>query len=1174
MKAMLRSLCLLGLLATQLAVAATRLPQPIKHFAPLFWYAYRDSAERIHESLVTLEAHGLPLQQALARLASQVGGRLTYDATQLPRRLIHISLQRVPLKVALDSLLAGTNLSVWASPSGQLVLVPILQAPEADPTPQHVVQGQVTDAETNQPLPGVNVVVKGKMIGTTTNLEGFYTLEVPSPNDTLVFSFVGYRGVEIPINGRTRIDVQLMPAVEELGEIVVIGYGTQQRVRVTGSIASLPMEKVAELPTFTFENAILGRLPGVQVQETSGEPGAAPTVRVRGTRSITAGNDPLYVIDGFPVTSNPVLQGSIALREALYQPPPINPLAALNPDDIASVEVLKDASAAAIYGSRGANGVILITTRKGRRDGSIQVRYNGYVGLQEVARKPDLMNARELIEYTIDARNNNYREKYGQDPPNPRTNEGRPNDDFVRIPEKYINWDGTDTDWLDLIFRTAPTVSQHLSIAGGAEKIGYYVAGSYLMQEGLIDGPNNLTRYSLRVNLEADPHERLRLNLNLTSAFTRTHRLPADAPYFARPPGIIYSALVHSPVVKPYNEDGTPNQLDNQSYLGGGTTSASNPLAIIEAVTDVLDNHRTFGTLSAGYTLRPGLVYRLNLGVDLNNYQRAFYQANSLLFRTATRGEPFGQANASQSLNWLIEHTLSYDVSFKNAHYLSALAGYTAQKETIDLSQVEARNFPDDKVKTISGGQVTGGSGVQEAWSLVSMLARLSYSYRDRYLVSASIRADRSSRFGRNRQTGVFPSLSVGWRLHEEPFMQGLRGLFSELKLRSSYGVTGNFQIPNYASISLLDQANYVIGNQVVLGAAPATLGDQNLTWETTRQLNLGLDVGLLADRIYFTAEFYNSITEDLLLYVNVPTALGYETALTNIGKVRNRGFEFSLTSRNLVGAFTWETDFNLSLNRNKVLALGPENAPIYALDVAGLRYVTQVGAPIGSYYGFVVDGIYQSQAEIAQAPIDRLARKPGPGDFRFKDIDGDGDVDNDDRTIIGSYFPDYTFGITNRFGYKNFDLTVFIQGVQGHEILNLTSRHLKNGEANFNSYAIFNYRWRSPQEPGNGKVPRADRQTDLHGNNNRPSTFQVEDGSYVRVRSVTLGYTLPQRLLGRYVSQARVYLTATNLFTWTDYLGFNPEVSMRAESALTPGLDYGTYPLARTYTLGISLAF
>lgn len=316
----------------------------------------------------------------------------------------------------------------------------------------------------------------------------------------------------------------------------------------------------------------------------------------------------------------------------------------------------------------------------------------------------------------------------------------------------------------------------------------------------------------------------------------------------------------------------------------------------------MLDNHRTFGTLSADYTLRPGLVYRVNLGVDLNNYQRTFYRANSLLYRTARTGEPFGQANASQSLNWLIEHTLSYEVSLNDAHYLSAVAGYTAQKETIDLSQVEARNFPDDKVKTISGGQVTGGSGVQEAWSLVSMLARLSYSYRDRYLLTASIRSDRSSRFGRNRQTGVFPSVSVGWRIQEEPFMQPVRGFLSELKLRTSYGVTGNFQIPNYASISLLDQANYVVGNQVVLGAAPATLGDENLTWETTRQFNLGLDVGLLADRIYFTAEFYNSITEDLLLYVNVPTALGYESALTNIGKVRNRGFEFSLTSRNLVG--------------------------------------------------------------------------------------------------------------------------------------------------------------------------------------------------------------------------------------------------------------------------------
>ncbi|MEM1126377.1 MAG: TonB-dependent receptor [Bacteroidota bacterium] len=1043
------------------------------------------------------------------------------------------------------------------------------------------ISGTVTDAETGGPLPGVNVFAKGTTAGGATDLDGRYAIQVPASADTLVFSFVGYIAQEVAIQGRTVIDVVMAPDVERLNEVLVVGYGTQQRARISGSISSIDVEKLEEIPITSFEGGIQGQLPGVVVQEPTGEPGATPTIRVRGTGSITAGNEPLYVIDGFPVARDVDLQGNLFRRRAAFRPPPSNPLAGLNPGDIQSIEILKDASSAAIYGSRGSNGVVLITTKKGRPDGRATIRYDAYIGTQTVANTPDMMNAQELITYTQDARNNNYLQKFDPLNPNspnfnpnydPTTNAGRPDDGNVLIPEAYVNWDGTDTDWLGQIFDSAPVASSNLSVSGGSGSTTYYLSGGYLNQEGIISG-SGFERFSGRVNLATNPLNWLTVGVNLSSAFTQQDRLPAGSPYFARPPGIVYSALVHSPVVAPFNDDGTPNQLNNQSYLGGGTTSASNPLAIQDGVEEALDSHRTFGNLYGEAELLPGLRYRAYFGADLLDYTRSFYRASTLLYRTARQGETYAQSSSSRSFNWVLENTLSYDREFTDEHAFSGVVGYTAQKEVIDVNDIIAQNFPDDEVRTISGGQVTDGTSFREEWALVSFLARANYSFRDRYLLTATIRTDRSSRFGADNQTGVFPSVSAGWRLSEEAFMQETP--FNNLLLRASYGVTGNFLIPNYGSIALLTQGNYILSDGVASGVVPTTLGNQELTWETTRQFNVGLDVALLQDRFYFTAEFYNSITSDLLLDVNIPAALGFTTALTNIGEVRNRGFEFSITSRNIVGGdFEWSTDFNISTNTNEVLELGTEGDPILSAGGAGLRHITRVGDAIGSYYGWVVDGIYQDEQDIANSPADALAPDPQPGDFKFKDINGDGIINADDRTVTGNYFPDYTFGINNTFSYRGVDLQVFIQGVQGNEILNLTSRHLKNGEANFNSYAVFNDRWRSPEDPGNGDVPRADRQSALHGNNNRQSDFQVEDGSYIRLRTLTLGYTLDQGLFQGRLQRARVYLTGTNLFTSTDYLGFNPEVSNQSQVSTTPGEDYGAYPLARTWTLGVNLTF
>lgn len=1049
------------------------------------------------------------------------------------------------------------------------------------------ISGTVTDLETATPIPGVTIKIKGRNAGTSTNSKGNYNLTADQ-NDILVFSYVGYVTQEVPV-GASPLNVQLKPDASGLNEVLVVGYGTQQKRNITGAVASLTARSIKDQPLTTFENAIVGQIAGVQVQEPSGEPGSAPTIRIRGAGSISAGNEPLYVVDGFPISKNvePGVQGDVAKRTVAFRPQPANPLATISPSDIESIEVLKDASAAAIYGSRGSNGVILITTKRGKRDGKPDISFDSYVGVQEVANRVKLMNSAELTAYVKDARNN----AYLQDVPgalaadnnvtrlakvsaNPSLQAAN-----YYIPDDYANPTGTDTDWQDVLFKNALVQNSTLSLSGGSEKFGYYVSGNYYDQNGIID-KTGFKRYSLRVNLDAQPFPKLKVGFNVNPSYTDQQRGSTSAPYFADPPGAVYTALVTSPTVSPYLPDGSINQSRNQSHLftedgkSANMTASSNPLAVIRYIHDNLNQFRTTTSGFAEYELFKDLKYKLYAGADINSYNKDYYRERAFRDRDATVGVPFGQSNSSLETNWLVENTLSYDKKI-NEHSLSVVAGYTAQKDRLSYNQVQAENYPDDLVQTISGGQVTGGTSAKEEWALVSYLARANYAFKDRYLLSATVRSDKASRFGKGNRTGVFPSFSAGWRIIEESFLKD-QNVLSDLKLRASWGKTGNFLIPNYASIGLLNPANYVFGNGVVNGIAPSTPSNNSLTWEKNTQTDAGLEIGFLKNRIFATVDLYRKVTSDLLLNVQVPAAVGFGTLnpLQNIGKVENKGIEISVSSRNLVGSFTWNTDLNFSANKNKVLKLGINNDPIYGASANDTRHVTRVGDAIGSYFGYVVDGIYQSQADIDRSPVDKIAVKASPGDFKFKDVNGDGVIDAKDRTVIGNYQPDFTYGITNRFGYRGVELSFLIQGVQGSEILNLTRRHLANGEALTNSYALEKDRWISPEQPGNGKIPRADKQTSVHNNNNRPSSFQIEDGSYVRLRNVTLAYTFAPNTLGKKFPALRVYFSGSNLVTITKYEGYNPEVNNQSTSNNTPGEDYGAYPLTRNYTFGVNVSF
>jgi TonB-linked SusC/RagA family outer membrane protein len=1045
------------------------------------------------------------------------------------------------------------------------------------------ISGKVTDKLNGQGLPGVNILVKGTNSGTITNVEGDYKLSIPdNANATLVFSFIGYVTKEVSLGTQQTLDIALDADISGLNEVVVVGYGTQNKRDITGSVGSLTAKSIKDFPVTSFENAIQGQIAGVQVQEPSGEPGAGTTIRVRGLGSISGGTEPLYVIDGFPVAKNvdAGVQGDVSRRTVAFALPPSNPLGTINPNDIESVEVLKDASAAAIYGSRGSNGVILITTKKGKRDKKPVIGFDAFFGVQSIANKVKLMNSAQLTTYVKEAKNNAYVQDVAgaSASDNNATIYTKTTNTAYYIPDDFINPDGTDVDWQNLIFSSAPVQSYNASLSGGGENVNYYVSGGYYNQRGIV-AKSGIERYSFRVNLEANPTSKLKLGLGLNPSFSNLDRSPAGAPYFADPPGIVYSALVTSPTVKPYNADGTINQRDNQSHLytedgrAASMTEASNPLAIVDGVTDKLTQFRTFGNVFAEYQLFDGLKYKLFTGIDVNNYNRNFYRANSLLFRQATTGDPYGQSNFSLNSNWIIENTLSYDKTFGKDHVISAVAGYSSQKDRIDLNQVLAQKYPDDLVPTVSGGQVTGGTSTREEWSLVSYLARANYAFQSKYLLTATIRADKSSRFGEGNKTGIFPSLSAGWRLSEESFLKPVT-FISDLKIRGSWGKTGNFLIPNYASIGLLNPYNYVFGNNVVNGIAPVTLSNSKLTWEKTTQLDIGVDLGIIKDRVYFSLDWYKKITSDLLLNVQVPAAVGFLNALQNIGEVENKGLELTISSRNLVGAFTWTTDLNFSTNKNKVIKLGPTGDPILSTGGAGIRHITRIGDAIGSYYGYVVEGIYQTQSDIDNAPKDEVAPKAQPGDFKFKDVNGDGKINANDRTVTGNYQPDYIWGLTNRFTFKGVDLSFLIQGVQGSEVLNLTRRHLANGEAGTNSYTVTLDRWLSAEQPGNGKVPRADRLTDTHGNNNRPSSYQVEDGSYIRLRNLAIGYNFPKKLLGSRVQTLRAYATGTNLFTSTNYIGYNPEVNNQTGLSGVQGEDYGAYPLAKTFTVGLNVTF
>ncbi|MEO7313555.1 MAG: TonB-dependent receptor [Ginsengibacter sp.] len=1150
---------------------------------------------------VTISENNVHLEKIFKEIKRQTGFVFFYDATILQgikpvsihvknetvEEVLKESLKGQPLDFSIEQKTITIIQKASYSLNRMQAKLASLVIPVSTPKAFSIITGTVKDAQGNA-LAGVSVLLKGTTKGTSSANDGSFSIDA-NVGDVLEFTTVGYQKKSVVLGQNKNIVVVMDIEVAVADEVVVIGYGTQKKSDLTGSISTVPMNDVTSVPTTNFQNAIQGRVSGVTVSTPGGGPGATPQIKIRGTGSIGAGNDPLYVINGIPIPDNANLAMPISKQtNSAFQATPASPLSAINTQNIESINILKGPSATAIYGSRGSNGVIIITTKQGAKDDKPTVNLNVYSGVQNATHLPKLMNSKELIAYTEDSRNNYYLQRYNATNPtspnfnpgyNPKNNTGRPfGDDNTLIPDQYINWDGkTDVDWLKEVLSPAAISDYNLSVSGGGERSTYFLSGEFFDQKGTIKG-SSFKRYSVNASVASDViKDRLKIGSNLMLAYSDAHQLPANAPYFAQPPGIIYSALVSSPIVAPYNADGTLNQLNGQAHLtagngtAGGTTDASNPLAIMKSITDKTGHTNIIGNVYAQLKLTNDLNFETSLGGVVDNFDKVFFLNNVLLYRTATKPAPYAQQNAVKRLNWVTNNFFNYSPQIGNDHSLKILAGFTSQKNIVQSLAVYSDQQPDDKVSTVNGGIINGGTGLRSLWSLVSYLGRVNYGYKNKYLVTGTVRSDRSSRFGMNKQTGVFPSGAIAWRIDQEPFFSSVR-FMNQFKLRAEYGHAGNFAIPDYGSYSMLDKANYVLGGAEVSGLAPITFGNSRLTWELSKEVDFGADLGFFNNRIEISLDYYRRITQDLLLNVTVPSALGFSSVLTNIGKVKNEGFEISVRSVNLTGNLMWNTDMNFSLNRNRVLQLGPNNSRILSAGAAGIRNVTQVGSPIGSYFGYVATGVYMTDKEIQDGPKDMQAPDPKPGDIKFKDVNGDGKITPDDRTELGSYEPKFTYGMTNNFKYKNVDMSIFVQGVYGRKILNLTTRHLENGEANFNSYAIENDRWISPSQPGNGTVPRADRNSNLHGNNNRESSFQVQDGSYFRIKNASIGYTM--KGINNFIKSARFYVQGDNIALFTPYIGFNPEVSLQPSNNLVQGEDYGAYPLARTFTFGIDFRF
>lgn len=1006
---------------------------------------------------------------------------------------------------------------------------------------QSTVTGTVKDSN-GEPLIGASIVLNGTNKGTVSDLDGHFTLSNVPANTKIRVSYVGYKDQVIDPSGRSNLTITLDEDNAMLGELVVVGYGVVKKSDLTGAVSSVSGDKLQERSTANIMTALAGQIAGVQIQQVQGTPGSAPAIKIRGTSTITAGTDPLYVVDGYPIENFD--------------------MSTLNPDDIASMEVLKDASSAAIYGSRGANGVVMVTTKQGE-SGKTRVDANFEFGWQKAEHTVHMMNSQQFIQYYIDAHNNSYLAAGGDlsVPNNLRPSQYQVPEKFLTDPESF----GT-TDWQKVLFRTAPMQHYQLAVSGGTDRTKFRVSGSYLNQDGIIDR-SFYKRFTFRSNVTHDINQNVTVGMNLAGSYVRQRIFGNEGKADA-----VSLAQQSDPIFPVINDVGTYGPVDTRSewnlyHNAPYSLQLWHPWSITR---EHSKKDKTINGMINAYVqwqIIPDLYFKSSINGMISDRHYDTFRNEGENYGWSNIQVAEGTGNTYRTVDYLWENTLNYSHTF-GKHFVGAMVGYTAQHNEYTTDYMTSQSFPNNMVKTLNAGKPVSGGTTEEDWSLLSYIGRINYTYNDRYLLTATIRRDGCSRFGKNNRWGTFPSISAAWKIKDESFLRDVEWL-SSAKIRVSYGVTGNNLISNYGAIGLLASNQYAFTqSNAEPGLYPSTISNPDLKWEKTGQFDVGVNIGLFKNRIYMEADYYNSITRDLLLDVPVPGITGFTTQLTNIGKVRNRGFEFMVNTKNFTGPFKWETTFNIYLNRNKVLKLGADDSPIYNTEW-DVTTKTEVGKPVAQYYGYVFDGVYMTQEQINSTPHHASTTV---GDPIVVDVNGDGVIDANDQTEIGCAQPSYQWGLSNTWSYKGFDLTVTLNGSVGNRIVNNSYRYEGNYNGNRNGYADVNY-WRSADQPGDGKHYKP--YTNYPGLQGRFSNLWVEDASFMRIANVRLAYNFPKSWLkSTPIEGIRVYLNIDNLHVFTDYKnGYDPEASTYT-NALSTGKDFAAYPMARTVTLGAKFTF
>lgn len=988
----------------------------------------------------------------------------------------------------------------------KLLLLLLFLLPGVVKAQSRTVTGTVTYSTDGTGMPGVNVLVKGTVNGVVTDFNGNYAIQVPSSDSQLVFSFIGFKTQEVPVGQLSRIDITLEEDVQQLSEIVVTGYGQQERKTLTSAISSIDKSSIENLPVPSPDVMMQGRASGVLVSSNSGAPGSGISVRVRGSTSVNASNDPLYVIDGIPMQSSVIATTGDLANEGVGGQVS-NPMADINPADIESIEVLKDASATAIYGARAANGVVLITTKRGNNKGT-KVHIGSYYGVQSVWKKPNLVDGPTYEMLRNEAAVNN-----GGTPiyPNPQ--------------------DAITTDYPDQIFRDASISNIDLSVTGGDNKVQYMISGSKFNQDGIIK-PSAFSRNTGRVNLDAFVSDKLKVGTSiLYSANTRNQVNNDD-----NISGALGGTFFFPPDLPAYQPDGSYTKF----------SIFENPLAVINENNIQMKTNRVLANVYAEYEFTPGLTLRSTYSQDYSNIREDIYINTKLNAGAAVGGSAVSSVTTLD--NWIQENVLNYQKRFGIDHNLGILLGTTLQENKIDKTRASGTGFPSDDFQRIASAANQQSLSTGTSWGIASLFTRINYGYKDKYLLTVNVRRDASSRFGKSNQWGTFPSLALGWRISQESFMDDIKSV-SDLKLRASYGVTGNQNgINDFQSRGLWEGGtNYTTSP----GTSAYQLANPNLKWERTGQLDLGIDLALFQSKLNVTFDYYDKETTDMLLEVPIPRTTGFSSLYQNFGEMSNKGFELSLSGdvvkRN---DFSWNMLFNISQNKNKIKKLA-QPIPVYNRDIVRL----EEGSPLYSFWMH-----------------DQLGVNPEDGSPIWRQVDNNRPFDpNIDRFLVGNAWPTFFGGFTNNLKFKNFDMMFFFQYSIGNDQL-YWSRFFQEhgGTRNTGFLASQLDRWQKP-----GDITMVPKMTNAnYAANLRPSRL-VEDGSYVRLKNITIGYTLPSSLISKIgLSNARIYVSGQNVLTFTNYSGMDPEVNSTASTSLTQGVDFYAMPHPRVFMGGIDLTF